>query len=64
MHKQVDEATEDLQSNLLELQNQFDHYKQTKNDELLELKAKVEKMDEIEAELEKYQNQDDLHSEI
>ena len=54
------EQNETLKDNLFELQMEFDHYKKIKQEQILELQDKVEKLDEIEKELEKYQNMDDL----
>lgn len=54
------EQNETLKDNLLELQMEFDHYKKVKQEQILELQDKVEKLDEIEKELEKYQNMEDI----
>jgi len=43
---------------------EFDHYKRLKQEQILELQDKVEKLDEIEKELEKYQNMNDLQTEL
>ena len=39
---------------------EFDHYKRVKQEQILELQDQLEKMEDIEKELEKYQNMNDI----
>ena len=59
--KSLQEENENLQEQLLELQTEFDHYKATKSKQIEELTDKVEKM---ETDLEKYENQEALRNQL
>jgi len=50
----------DLQDQLLELQAEFDHYKEQKKEQVQELMDKVDKFGQLQAELELYQSQGNL----
>lgn len=53
-HETLVKENEALREELLDLQTEFDLYKQNKTKELMEYKDKVEKIEALEAELEQF----------
>lgn len=58
------EENQQLKSQLSELQNEFDHYKENKNSQIEELTDRLEKMESLEAKLREFEKHDNVLSMI
>lgn len=63
-NEMIREENESLKEQLFELQAEYDHYKEMKSKQIEELADKVEKLNEVEEELMRYQGEDDLHEKM